>query len=125
MDVTPLIRRDAQVIQSYRGGVFKVSGQLYQHAVFVLPDRVLPWKRAGQLTAAADFAPLQAHQDQVEIVLLGTGNRLVMPDPKLKHAVKDLYGFSLEPMDTGAACRTYNVLLAEGRKVAAALTLFD
>ena len=117
MDVTPLIRRDAQVIQSYKGGIFKVSGQVYPTSILIMPERVLT------LTDNHDLAPLAPYKDDIDVLLYGTGERLVMPDQAFKKRVKEEYGIILEAMDNGAASRTYNVLMAEGRKVAAALTL--
>lgn len=116
MDVTPLIRRDAQVIQSYKGGIFKVSGKLYPHAVIIMPERVVAWHDTS------DFTLLTPFKDEIDVLLMGTGERLIMPPPALKRAIKENYGIVLEVMDTGAACRTYNVLMAEGRKIAVALT---
>jgi len=125
MDVTPLIRRDAKIIQSYRGGTFKISNEIYTTPVFIMPDRVLVWEfLAKELTVTA-FEALRPYLENIEVLLLGTGNRLVLPSPKLRQAVKAELGFTLETMDTGAACRTYNVLLAEGRKIAAGLQLFN
>jgi uncharacterized protein len=57
-------------------------------------------------------------------LLLGTGRRLQPPPAGLRAALKQA-GIALEPMDSGAACRTYNVLMAEGRLVAAALLPVD
>lgn len=125
MDVTPLIRRDARVIQSYKGGAFKVSNQLFVTPILVMPDQVVPWEVSDGALTAADFDILRPYLDRVEILLLGTGTRLQMPTTALRQAVKAGFGLHLEAMDTGAACRTYNVLLAEGRKVAAALRLYD
>jgi uncharacterized protein len=56
----------------------------------------------------------------VEVLLLGCGLRLIQPGPAFRAELKAL-GVVVEPMDTGAACRTYNVLLSEDRRVAAAL----
>jgi uncharacterized protein len=115
MDVTPLIRRDAKIIQSYKGGVFRISGQVYTGSVFVLPERVIEWPDHD------DFSPLAPFKDEIEVLLYGTGEKLVMPPPVLKRRVKEELGITLEAMDNGAASRTYNVLMAEGRKVIAAL----
>ena len=137
MDVTPLISSDRQVIQSYRGGVFKISNVSYDGAVFVLPDRVIRWdfpkiespteaegSRDPSTTfgiTIEDFAPLKPFVDQIEVLLLGTGAKQIMLTSALRNALKKAYGFTVEAMDTGAACRTYNVLMAEGRRIAAAL----
>lgn len=112
---------DRQVIQSYGEGRFRVSNATYEGAVLILPDRTVPWPAdaiAG--LAAADFAAILAVRPPVEILLLGCGKRAEMPPAALRRELRQA-GIVMEVMDTGGACRTYNVLLAEGRRVAAAL----
>jgi uncharacterized protein len=70
--------------------------------------------------AAEHFAPLA--EREIEIVLLGTGNRLRFPRPEVTRPLIEAR-IGVEVMDVQAACRTYNILMAEGRKVAAALVL--
>lgn len=118
MDVTPLIRRDAKIVQSYDDGVFKISGQTYDHSVFVLADRVLPCAvtptlRVDDFAAVADIG--------LDVVLVGLPTRPNTPHTRLRADIRAQYGFSVDIMDIGAACRTYNVLMAEGRRVAVAL----
>jgi uncharacterized protein len=113
MDVTPLIRRDAKIIQSYKGDAFKVSGELYPCSILIMPTKVVTW------TGVQD---LISFKDDVDVLLMGTGVRLGIPNPELKKYLKTELNIVLETMDNGAAARTYNVLLAEGRKVAAILT---
>lgn len=123
MDVTPLISRDRQVIQSYGGGVFRVSGKIYEGAVAVLPDAVHPWSVASFDPAAlttADFAQPLSLSQGIDVILFGMGDRARPLDPHLKSALAER-GVKPDIMDTGAACRTYNVLLAEGRRVMALL----
>ena len=122
MDVTPLVKSGQQIIQSYAHGGFLVSGARYEGAVIVTPGAVRGWGFAGEARALAetDFTPLSAQAREIDVVLLGTGARMALPPAALKTALK-AQGLSVEAMDTGAACRTYNVLMAEGRRVAAAL----
>lgn len=123
MDVTPLIRRDAKIIQAYKDGVFKISNETYTKPVFILIDRVIKWPLqhdANNLTVE-DFALLE--NTGIEVVLLGTGPKQTMLPNVLRQAIKIRYGFTIDAMDNGAASRTYNVLMAEGRPVAAALML--
>ena len=68
----------------------------------------------------ASLSPLLSSEPRLEILLVGTGKRLVPLHPMLKAQLRER-GIGADPMDTGAACRTYNVLMAEGRRVAAAL----
>lgn len=122
MDVTPLVRADQQIIQSYAGGRFKVSGEVYAGAVFVLPDQTVSWDCEGDISSLteADFDFLADKADEIDVVLLGCGKATTFLSPKLKSSLKNK-GLSVDVMDSGAACRTYNVLMAEGRRVAAAL----
>ena len=127
MDVTPLIRAGTQVIQSYSGGRFRVSGAVYEGAIIVTPERVFSWDGAPAFAdlTAEHFGPLTPAlspegRGGVDVVLLGTGKTMQILSPALRRELKAL-GLAVEAMDTGAACRTYNVLMAEGRRVAAAL----
>ncbi len=122
MDVTPLIRADAKIIQSYKGGVFKISNAVYEHSVIVMPERVLEWSIDLQNIRVEDFAVLAPYRDQVEVLLFGTGEKQIFLSPTLRRDIQKQHGFIVESMDNGAAARTYNVLMAEGRLVAAALT---
>ncbi len=122
MDVTPLVKSDQQIIQSYAGGRFRVSGTTYDHAVLVSPSDTCEWTVSGpaEMLNEEDFRPLLDRAEDIDVVLLGTGAKLVFISPALKNTLKK-QGLSIEAMDTGAACRTYNVLMAEGRRVFAAL----
>ncbi|MCB9991118.1 MAG: Mth938-like domain-containing protein [Rhodospirillales bacterium] len=122
MDITPLIGADRQVIQSYGPGMFKVSGQSYDGAVIVFPDKVIPWDFSGDVSAlqADDFPASVMAEAGVDVVLLGGGKGMPFISAALRAFFKD-QGLALEAMDSGAACRTYNVLMAEGRRVAAAM----
>ena len=125
MDVTPLVPEGLQIIESYGGGGFRVSGKHYSGNTLVLPDRTLAWT-PGDIAALSlsDFAAVLAEGTTIEVLLVGCGPAMVFIDPDLREAVR-ARGPALEPMDTGAACRTYNVLAAEGRRVAAALIAVD
>jgi uncharacterized protein len=121
LDITPLVPQGRQFIQSYRGGVFRITEVDYKGAVLVTPERTQLWAapEIADLTLA-DFAPLLDTPGAVELVLLGCGARMALPPPALRARLKEA-GLVLEAMDTGAASRTYNVLMSEDRRVAAAL----
>lgn len=123
MDVTPLIREGAQVIQSYSSGVFKISGTVYEGGIMVTPERTVAWDASLPLRVEY-FAPVIAQKDSLDVVLLGTGKTMQFLPPELRKALKE-QGISPDAMDTGAACRTYNVLMAEGRRVAAILLPYN
>jgi uncharacterized protein len=96
-----------------------VNGARLERSSIVLPDRILDWNVAGfDALRAEDFQVFTTLQ--LEIVLLGTGNRQRFPHPRLTAALAHAR-VGVEVMDLQAACRTYNILVAEERKVAAAL----
>jgi len=111
-----------QLITAYGVDYVAVNGVRHEHSLIVLPERIIKdWQAAEpKLMAAEHFSPLA--NLELEILLLGTGAKLCFPHPRLIHAMAQ-QGIGLEVMDTFAACRTYNILAAEGRKVAAALIL--
>jgi uncharacterized protein len=104
----------------YGEGYVMVNQQRHEHSLVVLRDRLLTdWRPAGfDDLDAGDFALFA--ELKPEIVLLGTGALLRFPRPELTRALIEAR-IGLEVMDVQAACRTYNFLAAEERKVAAAL----
>ena len=119
MDVTPLISSDKQIIQSYSETGFKISGKVYNSSVIVFPTRIVEWSPSPLEEIKQNDLDIQGLRD-LDVILLGTGKAMSFPPPAFRKAMKE-EGVQLEAMDTGAACRTYNVLMAEGRRVAAAL----
>jgi uncharacterized protein len=120
MEVTPLIPAGRQVIERYGAGGFQVSGVAYAGSVLVTPDRTVAWPVSAVAELTLDsLVPVTARGD-VAILLLGCGRRMQPVPASLRQDLKAL-GIVVDAMDTGAACRTYNVLLSEDRRVAAAL----
>ena len=121
MEITPEIPQGRQVIESYGPGRFRISGVAHAGSVLVFPERTIAWP-VGTMAelSQADFAEIAAADPAVEILLIGCGPRL-LPLPGALRAALRAQGVGCDVMDTGAACRTYNVLLAEARRVAAAL----
>jgi uncharacterized protein len=106
---------------AYGDGYVMVNGARHEENLIVLPERILPWRAAGfESLAAEDFAELASLD--LEVVLLGTGARLRFPNPQVTRPLVAAR-IGLEVMDVQAACRTYNILAAEERRVAAALLL--
>ena len=109
----------ANTITAYGDDYVKVNGERRDSSVIVTASEVLPW-------SATSFDALSAEHFQelsklgVEIVLLGTGARQRFPHPRLTAAFGPAR-IGLEVMDSKAACRTYNILVAEARRVALAL----
>jgi uncharacterized protein len=120
MDVTPLIPADRQVIDSYGATSFRVSGVAHDGAILVFPDATLAWPATSMAeVTAVSLAPVTSHGG-VEILLIGCGKKMVPVPRALRQTLREA-GIVVDTMDTGAACRTYNILLAEDRRVAAAL----
>jgi uncharacterized protein len=120
MDVTPLIPAGRQVIESYGANGFRVSGVSYSGSILTFADATIAWPVATLDEANIEsFAPVLARGD-ISILLLGCGRRMGRVAPPLRQALR-AEGIVLDAMDTGAACRTYNILLAEERRVVAAL----
>ncbi len=125
MDITPLLKANRQVIHSYGNGGFQCRDVRYDGSVIVLPEAVHTWpaKSLVELTLS-HLEPLRAQNEAIELLLIGCGEKMAPIDRELRQAVRE-WGIVIEPMDTGAACRTYNVLLMEERRVAAALIAVD
>jgi uncharacterized protein len=106
----------------YGDGYVAVNGIAHRRNIAVLPGQLLPeWTSASfETLSQADFAKLA--ELQPEILLLGTGSTLRFPPPALLQPLMTAR-IGLEVMDTQAACRTYNILVAEGRRVAAAILI--
>ena len=106
-----------QLIERYGAAGFRVSGVVFTGPVLVFPDHTILWQAAA--ATLEGLAPL-VEAGGIELILLGLGRRGAPVAPALRAALK-ARGIGVEAMDTGAACRTYNVLLAEDRLVGAAL----
>jgi uncharacterized protein len=110
------------VFTGYGAGYLKVNQERYEHSVILSTGRpVAEWDaRSFDTLTCAHFAALL--ELRPEIVIFGAGKSLRFPPPELTRPLAEA-GVGLEVMDTGAACRTYNILIAEGRKVVAAVLL--
>jgi len=107
-------------VTAYGPGFIEVNRVRHRGAVLLLPEGpILPWPIAS-LAALEEDALTALLQWQPEVVLLGTGDRQHFLHPRLIRGLT-ARGVGVDPMDTRAACRTYNILMAEGRKVLAAL----
>jgi uncharacterized protein len=110
-----------QLVRSYGPGRFKIGERDWHSPVLVTPTRTTEWHVARAEDLALDnLAALTEAPAPTELLVVGCGARAVFLPPVLRTTLKSA-GLSLEVVDTGSACRIYNVLLAEGRRVAAAL----
>jgi len=106
-------------ITAYGDDYVKVNGERRDSSIIVTAEEVRAWHPPSfDALAEEDFAPLAALG--VEIVLLGTGPRQRFPHPRITASLARAH-VGLEVMDAKAACRTYNILVAEARRVALAL----
>jgi uncharacterized protein len=120
-DVTPLIPKGHQLIEAYGDGGFKVAGQDYSGSVLVFAEHTQPWPlHDWDVATEGDFDTVLQSEPLPELLVIGCGAHFQMLPKSLKQLFRR-HGVPVEAMDTGAACRTYNVLLAEGRRVVAAL----
>jgi len=110
----------ASLVTGSGPGWIRIGPDEYRENVILLPDRVVRgWAPAGfDALTASDFEGLLEYRP--DIVLLGTGVRQRFPHPRLLGALTTA-GVGVETMDTRAACRTFNILIAEERRVVAAL----
>ncbi|WP_293683059.1 MTH938/NDUFAF3 family protein [uncultured Phenylobacterium sp.] len=114
--------RVAPSIDAYGDGGFRLDGVRHEGSLLILRDEPRGWA-VGALAdlTLADLEPvLAAGRADVEFVLLGTGARNALPPREVRDGLRAV-GVGLEFMDTPAAARLYNVLTAEGRRLAAAL----
>ena len=111
-------------IDAYEIGLFRVNGEQYFHSLIITSDGSIDeWSPNSVIDLATQ------HMDQLvqlnpEIILLGTGSYQAFPAPEILEPVYDA-GVGIEIMDTGAASRSFNLLAAEGRKIAAGLMLIQ
>ena len=114
MRLTEITYSEAQPVEGYGPGFFRIGGKVLQGPVIITP-----WD-AGSWGGLADLDPLLALADRIDVLFLGMGVDIAHAPADLRTRVEAL-GLGLEVMSSPAACRTYNVLLSEGRRVALAL----
>jgi uncharacterized protein len=106
---------DARPVDGYGPGFFRVGGCVHRGPLLILPAAgVLPWK------GWEDTAQILAEGPRLDVLFVGTGAEMAFLPPGFR-AVMDDAGIGAEPMPTPSACRTFNVLLSEGRRVGLAL----
>ncbi len=109
------------LIDAYGDGGFRFAEMSHRGSILALPSGVRAWDvSAPEAITAASLAPVLAEAGAIELLLVGTGPEIRPLSAPLRARLREA-GIGVEAMQTGAAARTYNVLLAERRKVAAAL----
>ena len=105
---------DALPVDGYGPGFFRIGGEVHHGAVAVLPSGVMGWGGYD------DSATLLAAEGHLDVLFIGTGAEVAHVPAALREALEDA-GIGVESMASPAACRTYNILLSEGRRVGLAL----
>jgi len=114
MRITDITYDHGQPVDGYGPGFFRVGGEVYQGAILVLPGGNSSWQGFDETAQLVELA------EQIDVVFVGTGAEIAhIPEP-FRTALEDA-GIGVEVMASPAACRTYNILLSEGRRVALAL----
>jgi uncharacterized protein len=110
-----------QLVLKYGSHKFHIAKEIYEGSVLVFPSRTYLWPVSDITDISMDnLAPVATQSPSVEILVIGCGEFFFTLPRGLRKSLSD-WGVALEWMDTGAAIRTYNVLMAEGRCCAAAL----
>ena len=124
-DITPVVPAGRQLIQGYGDGGFTIAGVRHSGSVVVLPGATSQWLVASlEEIDFASFGRITGSEPPTDILIFGGGATLPLVPRPLREALRAT-GIVIEPMNTGAACRTFNVLLSEERRVAAALIAVD
>ncbi|WP_108262473.1 Mth938-like domain-containing protein [Mangrovicoccus ximenensis] len=110
MRLTEIEYRDAPPVEGYGPGFFRIGGEVIEGGLLVLPGLRRTWGGYGEL------ATILKHAGQIDVLFIGTGAEMDFLPRELK-AQLEAAGIGVEPMASPAACRTYNVLLGEGRRV--------
>ncbi len=114
MHLTPVSFGTAQAIDGYGPGFFRLAGQVMRGPLLVTPWSAQSWGGVD------DMAAPMAHAGKLDLLLMGFGEAIRPVPAAFRHAM-EAAGIAVEPMSSPAACRTYNVLLGEGRLVMVAL----
>ena len=121
MQMSEIVFPSRPPLESYGGGGFSLGGVRHEGSLALLPRRMEDWpvRAPGEVTAEA-LAPFIEAAAEIDVLLIGMGADIALPPGAAREAL-EAAGIGFDLMATAAACRTYNVLLAEDRRVAAAL----
>lgn len=114
MRLNEIVFSEARPIDGYGPGFFRIGGEVLQGAVLVMPNGAQGWGGYD------DTVPLLALAGQIDVLFVGTGAETAHIPAEFR-ATLEAADIGVEAMATPPACRTYNILLSEGRRIAAAL----
>ncbi len=108
-------------IDAYGNGGFRFADMSHRGSLLLLPSGIYGWEPVdAKELSVGHFEKVLAEAQDIEVLLIGTGDGMRVLPKELRAAFKEA-GISIDPMSTGAAVRTYNIMLSESRAVAAAL----
>lgn len=122
MDITPEIDSQTIQVEGYGDGGFRLNGRRFEGAVCLLPTGIT----SPAISSVNDLDGTNWPQEvldqagDIDVLLVGTGETMCLVPPSAKDSLKQV-GLHCEPMNTGAGCRTFNVLVLDGRKIGALL----
>lgn len=114
MRLNEVVYTDAKPVDGYGAGYFRIGGEVFEGAVVVLPTGIAAWGGLDDAQTLIDAA------GEIDVVFVGTGADIAHIPADLRRALEDA-GLGVEVMASPTACRTYNVVLSEGRRVGLAL----
>lgn len=114
MRLNEVVYTDAKPVDGYGPGFFRIGGEVYKGALVVLPTGIAPWGGMGDPQTLIDAI------GDIDVVFVGTGADIAHIPADLRATLEDA-GLGVEAMSSPTACRTYNVVLSEGRRVGLAL----
>ena len=121
MDISPEIPGNKYYIDRYGDGGFSISGKPYKGSIIVSPDKLFEWPMLNvEFIGANDIQLILSKLPSIEILLIGSGQHLSVVSSEVIN-ISQARGVNLDIMETGAAWRTYNGMMSEGRLVGGAL----
>ncbi|GFE65875.1 Mth938-like domain-containing protein [Litoreibacter roseus] len=115
MRLTEISYDTAPPVDGYGPGFFRIGGEVHEGGLVLLPNKIIPW------TGYEDTAAILSAAGAIDVLFVGTGPEIAHIPAAFRDTL-DEAGIGVELMATPTACRTYNVLLSEGRRIGAALT---
>lgn len=114
MRLNEVVYTDAKPVDGYGTGFFRIGGDVYEGAVVILPSGIAPWGGLDDVSTLTDAS------SDIDVVFVGMGEEISHIPTDLRDAL-EAAGLGVEIMSSPTACRTYNVVLSEGRRVGLAL----
>jgi uncharacterized protein len=114
MRLNEVVYTDAKPVDGYGPGFFRIGGEVHEGALLALPTGVTPWGGFEDVQTLVDAV------GDIDVVFVGTGGEIAHIPAELRETLEDA-GLGVEVMSSPTACRTYNIVLSEGRRVGLAL----